>query len=118
MALVTSKLKTLSALVETIQKSLETYTEEQRKESNIEKSTVLKGEELRASRKYEEAVKVYSSVLTTPEKADKMLFVKAYSYSEMKDYGKAIEEYGKAIELNKNNPGYLNNRGLAYKDSG
>jgi len=84
-----------------------------------ETSTLVlqKGEELRAQQKWQEAIRAYSSVLSSQEIADKTLFAKAYCYDQLKDYGKAAEEYNKAIDLNHNNPSYYN-RGIAYKNSG
>jgi len=78
---------------------------------------VQKGNNLRASGKYVDAIRYYKEAIRRGASNSSVYFSLGYANNEIREFAKAIENYSKCIELNPSDVAAYYNRGIAWKNS-
>ena len=78
-----------------------------------------KGVEAKNYERFEEALDWFAQAIALDNNQPQAYFYRANIYNlSLKEYGKALEDYDKAIELKPNDEGYFYNRALLFLNMG
>lgn len=83
--------------------------------TNLSKNILyLRGAELSASGKYEEAIVAYGKAIKIDPDYGEALYMRAFAYGETEEHAKAIDGYTNVLALNPQHKYALYRRGLAH----